>query len=69
VAGARYPSRQITHQYRNPGKYQVGVTTVWQARYSVSGVGTFEVTGEVLRQSKALDVPVSSARTLLVSRK
>jgi hypothetical protein len=69
VAGARYPSRQITHQYRNPGKYQVGVTTVWQARYSVSGVGTFEVTGEVLRQSKALDVPVSSARTLLVSHK
>lgn len=69
VAGAQYPSRQITHQYRSPGNYKVGVTAVWQAKYNVSGVGTFDVSGEVLRQSKSLDVPISSARTVLVSHK
>ena len=67
VAGAQYPSKQITHQYRTPGRYKVGVTAAWQARYTVSGVGTFDVSGEVLRQSKTLDVPISSARTVLVS--
>ena len=67
VAGAQYPSRQITHQYRSPGSYSVGVTTVWQAKYTVSGIGTFDVSGEVLRQSKTLDVPITSARTVLVS--
>lgn len=68
VAGAQYPSRQITHQYRSPGNYNVGVTAVWQAEYTVSGVGTFDVTGEVLRQSRTLAVPVKSAKTVLVSR-
>jgi hypothetical protein len=67
VAGAQYPSRQITHQYRSPGNYNVGVTTVWQATYTVSGVGTFDVSGEVLRQSRNLAVPIKSARTVLVS--
>ena len=67
VAGAQFPSRQITHQFRSPGTYEVGVTTVWQAQYTVSGVGTFEVAGEVLRQSRNLTVPVKSARTVLVS--
>lgn len=67
VAGAQYPSRQITHQYRSPGKYSVGVTAVWQAKYTVSGIGTFDVTGEVLRQAKTLQVPITSARTVLVS--
>ena len=67
VAGAQYPSRQITRQYRSPGTYTVAVTTVWQATYSVSGVGTFDVTGEVLRQSRSLTVPIKSARTVLVS--
>ena len=68
VAGARYPSRQITHQYRIPGNYSVGVTAVWQAKYTVSGVGTFDVNGEVLRQSRTIAVPVKSAKTVLVSR-
>jgi len=67
VSGAQYPSRQITHQYRNPGNYSVNVTTVWQAQYTVSGVGTFEVSGEVLRQSRNLSVPIKSAKTVLVT--
>ena len=66
-AGAQYPSRQITYQYRSPGKYQVGITAIWQAQYTVADIGTFEVSGEVLRQSKSFEVPISSARTVLVS--
>jgi len=67
VAGAQYPSRQITHQFRRPDVYSVGVTAVWQAKYTVSGVGTFDVSGEVLRQTRNLSVPIKSARTVLVS--
>lgn len=67
VPGAQYPSRQIVHQYRSPGSYRVGVTSVWQAKYTVAGIGTFEVSGEVLRQSRTLAVPVRSAKTVLVS--
>ena len=67
VPGAAYPSRQITHQYRSPGTYAVGVTTVWSAEYTVAGVGTFAVDGEVIRQSKSLSVPVRSAQTVLVT--
>ena len=69
VAGAQYPSRQITHQYRSPGSYAVTVTAIWQAKYTVSGIGTFDVSGEVLRQTKPLAVPISSARTVLVTHK
>jgi len=67
VAGAQYPSRQITYQYRRPGNYDVGVTSVWQAKYTVSGIGTFEASGEVLRQTGKLAVPIRSAKTVLIS--
>jgi hypothetical protein len=67
VAGAQYPSKQITHQYRSPGTFRVGVTAVWEAKYTVSGLGTFDASGEVIRQSKSLVVPILSARTVLVT--
>lgn len=67
VPGAPYPSKQITHQYRSPGSYSVGLTTVWTAEYTVSGVGTFAVDGEVIRQTKTLTVPVRSAQTVLLA--
>lgn len=67
VPGAKFPSRQLTHQYRVPGIYEATVTAVWAAKYAIAGVGTFEVSGEVIRQSKDLRIPVKSARTVLVS--
>lgn len=67
VPGAKFPSRQLTHQYRVPGIYDATVTAVWAAKYSIAGVGTFEVSGEVIRQSKDLRIPVKSARTVLVT--
>lgn len=67
VPGAPYPSRQLTHQFPLPGDYETQVTTVWTATYTVSGVGTFKVSGEVIRQTQVLQVPVKSARAVLVS--
>ena len=67
VPGAKFPSRQVTHQYRTPGTYDAAVTCVWTAKYSVTGVGTFEVSGDVIRQTKELQIPVKSARTVLVT--
>jgi hypothetical protein len=67
VPGAHYPSRQITHQYRIPERYNVSVIAVWQANYTVSGIGTFDVGGEVIRQTKTLAVPISTARTIRIS--
>lgn len=67
VAGAQYPSRQITHQYRIPGRYSVGVTAAWEATYTVSGIGTFDVGGEVIRQTKTIEVPILTARTIRIS--
>jgi hypothetical protein len=66
VSGSPYPSRQITHQFGTPGDYETQVTAVWMATYTVSGVGTFEVSGELIRQTQVLVVSVKSARTLLV---
>jgi len=68
VAGAQYPSRQISYQYRSPGNYDVGVTAVWQAKYTVTGIGTFDASGEILRQSGKLAVPVRSSKTVLISQ-
>ena len=67
VPGAPFPSKQVTHQYRNPGTYAASVTTAWSAEYTVSGVGTFAVDGEVIRQTKTLQVPIRSAQTVLVT--
>lgn len=66
VPGAMYPSTQITHGYRSVGMYRIHVQTVWSATYSIAGIGTFPVTGEVVTQDAYLDLPVRSAQTALI---
>lgn len=66
-SGAAYPRRDITHHYRRPGSYQVTVTTVWRADYSVTGLGRFPVEGEVIRQRKTLKIVVKPSRAVLVT--
>ena len=65
VAGTRYPNGQITHQFRKTGRFKIVVTTVWQARYFVSGIGSFEVKGEVVRQRKTFSIGVLPSKTVL----
>ena len=64
VAGKPYPSHQIDHQYRQPGDFDITVKTVWDAKYSVSGIGTFQVTGDLVTQHDQLQVVVHSARAI-----
>jgi hypothetical protein len=65
LAGARYPSRQVTHVYRAPGRYRITVTAAWQAQYTVAGLGPFAVAGDQVRQQATLAVRVQSAQVLL----
>ena len=66
VPGAAYPSTQITHGYRSVGTYYIHVHTVWTATYSVSGIGTFPVSGDILTQDAYLSIPVRQAKTALI---
>ena len=65
VPGAAYPSNQVTHKYRSVGTYLVTVETVWAANYTVAGLGTYPVTGEVVTQSASVVMPVRTAQTAL----
>ena len=67
TAGARYPRRDITHQYHRAGTYILKLTTVWQASYTVGGIGTFSVEGEVVRQQETLKIVVKPSRTVLAT--
>jgi len=66
--GAAYPLRSLGHQYRKPGTYRVRVSTVWQANYEVSGIGTFAARGDLITQSAQFPVNVLSARAVLVAK-
>lgn len=64
VPGKPYPSHQIDHQYRTVGSFKVAVKTIWSAKYSVSGLGTYEVAGDSVIQHDHLVVTVHSARAI-----
>lgn len=66
VPGQIYPSTQISHQYRVPGTYVVTVTTAWQAQYSIEGIGTFNVLGDVLTQTDQQQITVNKAGSVLL---
>ena len=40
--------------------------TVWTANFTVAGIGTFPVTGDVVTQMGYLTVPVRTAQTALI---
>lgn len=65
VPGAPYPSTQLRHQYRSPGRYQATVRTLWTARYTVSGLGPFVALGDQVTQDGAVVVRVRASRVLL----
>lgn len=67
MSGRRFPARDITHQYRKPGRYTIKVTTVWQANYQVQGIGNFPMSGDIVRQQKTMQILVKSSRSILVA--
>ena len=66
-AGQRYPSFAISHRYRHSGSYQIRVATIWQATYSIGGIGSFPMGGNVIHQQKALRIRVLPSHAVLVA--
>lgn len=66
--GAKYPSRNVTHQYVTTGTVRPWVSVVWSGTFSIDGrPGTFVVNGTVQRDGPRIDLPVREARSELVS--
>ena len=62
--GGAYPLGRVAHAYRAEGRYEVAVTTDWNATFTVDGLGPFPVT-EPVRQEGRLTLAVGEARALL----
>jgi hypothetical protein len=65
--GGRWPDMSLTHTYRLPGDFTVGLRTTWTATYTVNGRGPLPVTGGPIVLKSTMKVPVAQARALLVS--
>ncbi|MFM1965981.1 MAG: hypothetical protein RL134_1706 [Actinomycetota bacterium] len=64
-AGRRWPSPVIDHTYRRAGLVEARVSAIWEATYTVAGVGPL-VIDEPVTQEGALTVPVGEGRAVLV---
>ena len=65
--GIRYPGRTLMHQFAKAGRYQIEVKTLWQATYSVAGIGVFAVSSDLIQQSKKFPIEVRTGRAVLVA--
>lgn len=63
--GGSWPDDGVAHTYRQVGRWQVRVATVWSATWTTDGLGPFDVAGPV-RQDAVLPVPVGQGRAVLV---
>ena len=66
IPGTPYPSKQISHQYRQAGIYQLSVSTFWQATYTVSGIGTFNTGGDLVTQTASRPIEILRAKSVLM---
>lgn len=65
VAGSAYPDLAVSHGYSRGGRYQVEVTTIWSATYTVDGLGPFPILSPVTQIDTAV-VQVGQARGVLI---
>lgn len=64
--GAKYPKKTIIHAYRSPKTYKIRVSTLWQASYSIDGIGKFDIGGDPIHQTASRAVQVLPAGSHLV---
>jgi hypothetical protein len=64
-AGRRWPDATIAHTYWRSGLPEVAVAAVWEASYSVAGVGPLAVAQPVTQRAE-LSIPVGQGRAVLV---
>ena len=66
--GGAWPHMDVAHSYTNPGSYGVGVTTSWEAWFTVDGMGPWQVQGDpVVQTAGPLAIDVVQARAELVT--
>jgi hypothetical protein len=67
LPGGGYPDLSVAHPYRRAGTFPITVTVTWSARFSLAGLGEFDVT-EPVRQEAAMEVEVGLGRAVLAVR-
>ena len=66
--GAPYPDYTVAHPFRQPGSYEVNLTTTWRGEYQISGEGPwYPVAGTVTTSSVPFSETVVEARSRLVA--
>lgn len=65
IAGSTYPDTAVAHGYSRDGTYQVAVTTIWAATFTIDGLGPFPVAAQVTQTDSTL-VRVGQARGVLI---
>lgn len=63
--GGTWPDTSVSHSYDGKGNYPVQVTTTWDGSFTIAGVGTFPISGQVTQEA-SMQVPVRPARAVLV---
>ncbi|WP_272463282.1 PKD domain-containing protein [Intrasporangium calvum] len=66
--GGTYPHGEVTHTYREPGRYRARVLVTFGAQFRVNGGPWIEVPDEVTVAQPATTVTVKEARAVLVNR-
>ncbi len=65
--GGSWPHLGVSHSYRRAGDYLVGVSTTWDAWFTVDGLGPWPVGGDpVVQVADPLQLTVCEARAELV---
>lgn len=64
--GGTWPDTSVSHAYRSAGVRTVTVTAVWDATFTVDGLGPFPVPGPAVTQDGSVSVDVRPARARLV---
>jgi hypothetical protein len=64
--GRPWPAATVLHTYRLAGLHRVVLTTTWSARFTVGGLGPFDVAGPPVTQTAGLPLRVRQALARLV---
>ncbi len=64
--GRAWPQASVVHTYRRPGPTTVVLTSTWSARFTVGGLGPFDVAGPPVTQTSSLALEVRQALARLV---
>jgi len=64
--GAYRAASPLSHAYSRPGRYKIWVHTIWSARYSIDGIGTYTLNEGPINQDSSLHLDVLASSPVLV---